>query len=46
LNKAPDHHLQALAFAQDLIAAAATIKMPGGLSFSLSIGIHTGMTQV
>ncbi len=43
---APDHLHQALAFAQELIAAADNISMVGGLKFSLAIGIHTGAAQV
>ena len=46
LGRAPDHHHQALAFAQDLVAAAATINMAGGLRFSFAIGLHTGPAQV
>ena len=46
LSKAPDHIHQAVAFAKELIEAAASIKMAGGLKISLAIGLHTGSAQV
>ena len=46
LSKAPDHIHQAMAFAKELIKAAETIEMAGGLRIALSIGLHTGSAQV